>query len=148
MAGRIIRSEGIEVHLPELATDFQSLSEEYQHLVRLAEETHKITVAPLQLLLGGWSGAVVYLVSVSNKRLGGDALYAGTRGAGDHVANQLGLALCWQLKDIPKKLSRHTSARWNSVRVRVKSLNCFLCWGNWLLSIFFAANPIKPLQMS
>ncbi len=53
--------------MPELATDFQSLPEEYQHLIRLAEETHKIAVAPLQLLVGGWSGAVVYLVSVSNK---------------------------------------------------------------------------------
>jgi predicted ATPase len=67
MAGRIIPSEGKEVHLPELATDFQSLPEEYQHLIRLAEETHRITVAPLQLLVGGWSGAVVYLVSVSNE---------------------------------------------------------------------------------
>jgi predicted ATPase len=67
MAGRIIPFEGKEVHLPELATDFQSLPEEYQHLIRLAEETHKITVAPLQLLVGGWSGAAVYLVSVSNK---------------------------------------------------------------------------------
>jgi len=52
--------------LPELATDFQSLPEEYQHVICLAEETHKIAVAPLQLLVGGWSGAVVYLVSVSN----------------------------------------------------------------------------------
>jgi hypothetical protein len=67
MAGRIIPSEGKEVHLPELATDFQSLPEEYQHLIGLAEETYEIAVAPLQLLAGGWSGAVVYLVSVSNK---------------------------------------------------------------------------------
>ncbi len=67
MGGRIIPSEGKEVHLPELAIDFQSLPEKYQHLIRLAEETHKITVAPLQLLVGGWSGAVVYLVSVSNE---------------------------------------------------------------------------------
>ena len=65
--GRIISSEDKEVHLPELAIDFQSLPEEYQHLIRLAEETHKIAVAPLQLLVGGWSGAVVYLVNVSNK---------------------------------------------------------------------------------
>jgi predicted ATPase len=28
--------------LPELATDFQSLPEEYQHLIRLAEQTHRI----------------------------------------------------------------------------------------------------------
>ena len=52
--------------MPELATDFQSLPEEYQLVICLAEETHKIAVAPLQLLVGGWSGAVVYLVSVSN----------------------------------------------------------------------------------
>ena len=56
--------------MPELATDFQSIPEEYQHLIRLAEQTHKITVVPLQLLVGGWSGAVVYLVSVSNNETG------------------------------------------------------------------------------
>ena len=67
MGWAIISSEDKEVHLPELAIDFQSLPEEYQHLIRLAEETHKIAVAPLQLLVGGWSGAVVYLVNVSNK---------------------------------------------------------------------------------
>ena len=52
--------------MPELTTDFQSLPEEYQHIIRLAEDAYKITVAPLQLLVGGWSGAVVYLVSVSS----------------------------------------------------------------------------------
>ena len=52
--------------MPELATEFQSLPTEYQRVIRLAEETHEIAVAPLQLLVGGWSGAVVYLVSVSN----------------------------------------------------------------------------------
>src|SRR5687767_15788457 len=51
--------------MSELATDFQSLSEEYQHVIRLAQEQYKITVAPLQLLVGGWSGAIVYLVIVS-----------------------------------------------------------------------------------
>src|SRR5215207_663301 len=51
--------------MPELTTDFKSLPEEYQHVIRLAEDTHKITVTPLQLLVGGWSGAFVYLVSVS-----------------------------------------------------------------------------------
>ena len=58
--------------MPELTNDFQTLPEEYQLVIRLAEETHKIAVAPLQLLVGGWSGAVVYLVSVShneNKRV-------------------------------------------------------------------------------
>jgi predicted ATPase len=51
--------------MPELTTDFQFLPEEYQHVIQLAEDTYQITVAPLQLLVGGWSGAVVYLVSVS-----------------------------------------------------------------------------------
>ncbi len=51
--------------MPELTTDFQSLPDEYQQVIRLAQDTYKITVAPLQLLVGGWSGAVVYLVSVS-----------------------------------------------------------------------------------
>ena len=51
--------------MPELTTDFQSLPEEYQYVVQLAQDKFKITVAPLQLLVGGWSGAVVYLVSVS-----------------------------------------------------------------------------------
>jgi predicted ATPase len=70
MTERIIPSEDKEVHLPELATDFQSLPEEYQHLIRLAEANHDITIAPLQLLVGGWSGAVVYLVSVLDKNTG------------------------------------------------------------------------------
>src|SRR5678815_2471285 len=52
--------------MPELTTDFQSLPEEYQHVIRLAQDQYKITVAPLQLLVGGWSGAVVYLGSVSS----------------------------------------------------------------------------------
>src|SRR5258706_12158417 len=52
--------------MPELTTNFQSLPEEYQYIIRLAQDTYNITVAPLQLLVGGWSGAVVYLVSVSN----------------------------------------------------------------------------------
>ena len=51
--------------MPELTIDFQSLPEEYQHVLRLAQDQYQITVAPLQLLVGGWSGAVVYLVSVS-----------------------------------------------------------------------------------
>src|SRR5262245_44677782 len=51
--------------MPELIADFQSLPEEYQQVISLAQDTHKITVAPLQLLVGGWSGAVVYLVSVA-----------------------------------------------------------------------------------
>ena len=52
--------------MPELTTDFQSLPDEYQHIIQLAQDIYKIIVAPLQLLVGGWSGAVVYLVSVSS----------------------------------------------------------------------------------
>ena len=52
--------------MPELATEFQSLPPEYQAVIRLAQERHSISIAPLQLLVGGWSGAVVYLVSVSS----------------------------------------------------------------------------------
>jgi predicted ATPase/Tfp pilus assembly protein PilF len=52
--------------MPELTSDFQSLPEEYQHIIRLAQDQYEITVAPLQLLVGGWSGAVVYLVSISS----------------------------------------------------------------------------------
>jgi predicted ATPase len=56
--------------MPELRTDFQSLPEGYQQVIRLAQDTYKITLAPLQLLVGGWSGAVVYLVSVSSNETG------------------------------------------------------------------------------
>ncbi|HSL42584.1 MAG TPA: adenylate/guanylate cyclase domain-containing protein [Anaerolineales bacterium] len=56
--------------MPELTTSFQSLPKEYQQVIRLAQDTFKITVAPLQLLVGGWSGAVVYLVSVSSSVTG------------------------------------------------------------------------------
>jgi hypothetical protein len=33
--------------MPELTTNFQSLPEEYQQVIRLAQDTFKITVAPL-----------------------------------------------------------------------------------------------------
>lgn len=50
--------------MPKLTTDLKSLPQEFQHVIRLVEEKYKITVTPLQLLVGGWSGAIVYLVSV------------------------------------------------------------------------------------
>src|SRR5215217_967894 len=56
--------------MPKLTTDFQSLPEEYQQIIRLAQDVYNITVAPLQLLVGGWSGAVVYLVSISSNDSG------------------------------------------------------------------------------
>jgi predicted ATPase len=56
--------------MPELSPEFQSIPEEYQHLIRLAQDAYAISVAPLQLLVGGWSGAIVYLVSVSYNETG------------------------------------------------------------------------------
>jgi predicted ATPase len=52
--------------MPESTNDFKSLPPEYQQVIQLAQETNKVVIAPLQLLVGGWSGAMVYLVSVSN----------------------------------------------------------------------------------
>ena len=56
--------------MAELSSDFQSMPEEYQHLIRLVQDAHAIAVTPLQLLVGGWSGAIVYLVSVSYNETG------------------------------------------------------------------------------
>jgi predicted ATPase len=53
--------------MPELATNFQALPPEYKTVIDLAQETYGVTVTPLQLLVGGWSGAAVYLVSVSSQ---------------------------------------------------------------------------------
>ena len=51
--------------MSEATIDFQSLPDEYQDVICLAQDTYKISVIPLQILVGGWSGALVYLVSVS-----------------------------------------------------------------------------------
>ena len=56
----------------ELTASFQSLPAEYQRVLQLAQEQHQISVVPLQTLVGGWSGAMVFLVSVthqSNRRV-------------------------------------------------------------------------------
>jgi len=50
--------------MTDLAADFLSLPPEYQTVIRLAQERHSIQITPLQALAGGWSGAMVYLVSV------------------------------------------------------------------------------------
>ena len=52
--------------MSELSSGFQSLPPEYQHVLLLAQDQHQIRVTPLQTLVGGWSGAMVYLVSVSH----------------------------------------------------------------------------------
>jgi predicted ATPase len=51
--------------MSELKAGFESLPEEYQAVLRLAQERYQITLAPLQTLVGGWSGAMVFLVSVA-----------------------------------------------------------------------------------
>ncbi|HSL44604.1 MAG TPA: tetratricopeptide repeat protein [Anaerolineales bacterium] len=51
--------------MSELAADFQYLSREYQALIQLAQDQYRLTITPLDKLVGGWSGAIVYLVSVS-----------------------------------------------------------------------------------
>jgi hypothetical protein len=48
-----------------LASEFQLLEPEYQELLIKTQESHGIVVTPLQLLSGGRSGAILYLVSVS-----------------------------------------------------------------------------------
>ena len=52
--------------MSELTAGFQSLPPEYQRVILLAQDQHQISVAPLQTLVGGWSGAMVYLVSVTH----------------------------------------------------------------------------------
>jgi len=49
----------------ELTPGFQSLPPEYQRVLILLQDQHQISVSPLQTLVGGWSGAMVYLVSVT-----------------------------------------------------------------------------------
>jgi predicted ATPase len=53
--------------MSQLAASFASLAPEYREVIRLAQEQHEISITPLQELLGGWSGAAVYLVSVAFK---------------------------------------------------------------------------------
>jgi predicted ATPase/Tfp pilus assembly protein PilF len=56
--------------MSELNAGFQSLPPEYQRVLQLAQDQHGIRVAPLQTLVGGWSGAMVYLVSVTYENSG------------------------------------------------------------------------------
>jgi hypothetical protein len=52
--------------MPESVLSFQSLPAEYQHVIQLAQKLHNISITPLQELVGGWSGAFIYLVSVAS----------------------------------------------------------------------------------
>jgi predicted ATPase len=56
--------------MPELAAGFHSLPLDYQRVIQLAQDQHNITVTPLQELAGGWSGALIYLVSVASNAPG------------------------------------------------------------------------------
>lgn len=47
--------------------DFSSLPPDYQHILRVAQERLQIETVPLKQLLGGRTGARLYLVSVSSK---------------------------------------------------------------------------------
>jgi predicted ATPase len=58
------------LQVPERTIEFDSLPEEYQQVLRLAQDRHNIIVQPLQVLVGGWSGAMVYLVSVAYQATG------------------------------------------------------------------------------
>jgi predicted ATPase len=53
--------------MPQLASAFQALPPEYQRVIQLAQDQHHIVIAPLQELSGGWSGAIIYLVSVATE---------------------------------------------------------------------------------
>ena len=52
--------------MPELAAGFQSLPVEYQNVIQQAQDQLHLTITPLQVLAGGWSGALVFLVSVAS----------------------------------------------------------------------------------
>ena len=51
--------------MPVLMSGFETLPPEYQRVLIMAQEQHQITIASLQTLVGGWSGAMVFLVSIA-----------------------------------------------------------------------------------
>jgi len=51
--------------MPDLAPGFLTLPPEFKSVIQLAQDQHHLTITPLQELAGGWSGAVIYLVSVA-----------------------------------------------------------------------------------
>ncbi len=52
--------------MSELAADFQSLPPDLQHIIQVIQDRHDLCITPLEQLGGGWSGAVIYLVSVTS----------------------------------------------------------------------------------
>ena len=56
--------------MSKLADGFLSLPPDFQQVIQLSQEQHNIAVTPLQQLSGGWSGALIYLVSVAAEASG------------------------------------------------------------------------------
>src|SRR5512138_3168144 len=54
-------------YMSVLTSGFETLPPEYQRVLALAQEQHRISIASLETLVGGWSGAMVFLVSISWK---------------------------------------------------------------------------------
>src|SRR5215213_6030505 len=52
-------------YMSVLTSGFETLPPEYQRVLAMAEEQHQISIASLETLVGGWSGAMVFLVSIS-----------------------------------------------------------------------------------
>jgi predicted ATPase len=52
--------------MSEKMTEINSLPENYRRVIEAAERKYNVTIVPLENLVGGWSGAVVLLVSVSS----------------------------------------------------------------------------------
>jgi predicted ATPase len=56
--------------MPESVVSFQSLPPDYQQAIQTAEQQNEIAISPLQELAGGFSGAIIYLVSVASTTSG------------------------------------------------------------------------------
>ena len=79
-----------------LASEFDSLPTNYQNIIRLAQEQHGIRIVPLQELKGGFTGAVLFLVSVST--------------SGSRIVEHLVLKLDRPWPGEPDELHRHSNA--------------------------------------
>ncbi|MCI0787679.1 MAG: ATP-binding protein, partial [Chloroflexi bacterium] len=65
-SGAHVPSSANQGDAASLASEFESLSADYQNVIRFAQHRHGIRVVPLQELKGGFTGAFLYLVSVSS----------------------------------------------------------------------------------
>ncbi len=69
-SGAHVPSSANQGDAASLASEFESLSADYQNVIRSAQHQHDISVVPLQELKGGFTGAALYLVSVSSPSSG------------------------------------------------------------------------------